>query len=142
MFYLIILHLKHREVNIPVLSEMSADSKENIGVGRSDRRKPRRVQNTQRMPRSVSEEVLALEGKFQASVDQDNAGRPPQGKRSRRSRRRGGSYLHLYGWYTFHTFTSSFLSTFLLEIEAAARYFHVCLFQLKRLRIQVKDTIF
>lgn len=68
---------------------MSEDSKENLTPGRSERRRQRRPQHAQRMPRSVSEEVLALEGKFHPQMEQETAAKPPQGKRNRRTRRKG-----------------------------------------------------
>ena len=40
------------------------------------------------MPRSVSEEVLAMQGKFPAQVEGDH-NKPPAGRRSRKARRKG-----------------------------------------------------
>ena len=71
--------------------ELSEESKENVTLSRNERRRPRKPQNQQRIPRSVSEEVLALEGRFQPQVEQEStavAAMVPN-KRSRRARRRG-----------------------------------------------------
>ncbi|XP_065068676.1 transmembrane protein 237B-like [Rhopilema esculentum] len=68
--------------------ELSEESKENVTLGRSERRRQRKPQNAQRIPRSVSEEVLALEGKFQPHIESEVTQKVAQGKRSRRSRRR------------------------------------------------------
>ena len=81
------------KMDFKLFLDMSEDSKENLTPGRSERRRQRRPLNAQRMPRSVSEEVLALEGKFQPHVEQETAAKPPQGKRNRRTRRKG---LHLH----------------------------------------------
>lgn len=70
--------------------ELSEESKENVTLSRNERRRPRKPQNQQRIPRSVSEEVLALEGRFQPQVEQEStavAAMVPN-KRSRRARRR------------------------------------------------------
>jgi len=69
--------------------EVSEEAKESSTASRSERRRQKKPQNAQRIPRSVSEEVLALEGKFQPQYEQEasvSAAQPS--KRSRRARRR------------------------------------------------------
>ena len=70
--------------------DVSEEAKESSTASRSERRRQKKPQNAQRIPRSVSEEVLALEGKFQPQYEQEASVLAAQpSKRSRRARRRG-----------------------------------------------------
>lgn len=77
----------------------SEESKENVTVNRGERRRQKKPQAAQRIPRSVSEEVLALEGKFQPPQHEKEASLPTAqaSKRTRRARRRGIQFITLVG---------------------------------------------